>query len=134
VHSEEASGSVKNGEVFDLMSNCSFLKKELLDYIKVYLRIVSLYVPKCVVIAVHKTSLYCSCNFGSCIECYCNCLQVLKHAENSYRPQRSHICEINVQGCLADGTVVDAHDHLTVQIGDTEVSVVHRNTCGYHDA
>ena len=63
-------------------------------------------------------------------------MQVLKHAENSYRPQHSHICEINVQGCLSDGTVVDAHDHLTVQIGDAEVSgrietyvavMVHRN-------
>ena len=62
-----------------------------------------------------------------CVECYCNCLQVLKHAENSYRPQRSHICEINVQGRLSDGTVVDAHDHLNVQIGDAEVSVAHRN-------
>jgi len=48
VHSEEALGSIKNGAVFDLMSNCSFLKKELLDYIKLYLRIVSLDVPKCV--------------------------------------------------------------------------------------
>ena len=48
MRSEEASGSVKNGEVFDLMSNCSFIKKELLDYVKVYLRIVSLYLPKCV--------------------------------------------------------------------------------------
>lgn len=47
--------------------------------------------------------------------------KVVKHAENSYRPQRSHICEINVQGCLSDGTIVDAHDHLTVQIGDAEV-------------
>jgi len=47
--------------------------------------------------------------------------KVLKHAENSYRPQRSHICEINVQGRLSDGTVVDAHDHLNVQIGDAEV-------------
>lgn len=75
----------------------------------------------------HKTSLYCLCNFGLCVDCYCNCLQVLKHAENGYRPQRSHICEINVQGCLSDGTVVDAHDHLTVQIGDTEVSMAHRN-------
>jgi hypothetical protein len=39
---QEASGPVENGEVFDLLSNCSFLKKELLDYMKVYLRIVSL--------------------------------------------------------------------------------------------
>jgi hypothetical protein len=45
-HSEEAPGSMKNGEVFDLMCNCSFLKKELLDYIKVCLRIVSLDLPK----------------------------------------------------------------------------------------
>jgi len=48
VRSEEASGSVKNGEVFDLMSDCSFFKKELLDYTKAYLRIVSLCLPNCV--------------------------------------------------------------------------------------
>ena len=48
MYNEEASGSMKNGEVFDLMSNCSCLKKELLDYVKVYLRIVSFYLPKCV--------------------------------------------------------------------------------------
>jgi hypothetical protein len=36
VNNEEASGSIKIGEVFNLKSNCSFLKKELLDYINPY--------------------------------------------------------------------------------------------------
>lgn len=47
--------------------------------------------------------------------------KVLKRAENGYRPQRSHLCEINLQGSLPDGTVIDKHDHLSIQIGDAEV-------------
>ncbi|PNF41145.1 hypothetical protein B7P43_G04230, partial [Cryptotermes secundus] len=47
--------------------------------------------------------------------------KVLKRAENGYRPQRSHICEINLQGSLPDGTIIDKHDHLSIQIGDAEV-------------
>jgi hypothetical protein len=63
-----------------------------------------------------------------CVDCYCNCSQILKHAENSYRPQHLHICEINLEGHLPDGTVVDKHDHLKIQIGDVEVSR-HVETC-----
>lgn len=62
--------------------------------------------------------------FGLCVDCYCNCSQILKRAESSYRPQRSHICEINLEGRLPDGTIVDKHDHLSIQIGDAEVSVI----------
>ncbi|KDR12172.1 peptidyl-prolyl cis-trans isomerase FKBP8-like isoform X3 [Zootermopsis nevadensis] len=47
--------------------------------------------------------------------------KILKRAESSYRPQRSHICEINLEGRLPDGTIVDKHDHLSIQIGDAEV-------------
>lgn len=93
-----------------------------------------MYLPKCVSLRCIRLVFIVHVNLVCVLSVNCNCLQVLKHAENSYRPQRSHICNINVQGCLSDGTVVDAHDHLIVQIGDAEVSVVHRNICGYHGA
>jgi hypothetical protein len=37
------------------------------------------------------------------------------------------MCEINLQGSLPDGTVIDKHHHLSIQIGDAEVSVTYRN-------
>jgi hypothetical protein len=74
---------------------------------------------KCIVIIIVKYLA-----FGLCVDCCCTCSQILKHAENSYRPQRSHICEINLEGRLPDGSIVDKHDHLSIQIGDAEVSVI----------
>ncbi|XP_069671727.1 peptidyl-prolyl cis-trans isomerase FKBP8 [Periplaneta americana] len=47
--------------------------------------------------------------------------KTLKRAENSYRPQRSYICEVNIEGCLPDGTVVDKLTNASIQIGDAEI-------------
>jgi hypothetical protein len=51
VITDEASGSVKGGELFDQLSKCYLLKKELFmsNYMRVYLSIISFYLPKYVV-------------------------------------------------------------------------------------
>ncbi|XP_047111052.1 70 kDa peptidyl-prolyl isomerase-like [Schistocerca piceifrons] len=47
--------------------------------------------------------------------------KIIKKAENEYRPQNLHICEINLEGRLEDGTVVEKFENLKIQIGDVEV-------------
>nr|UWK01895.1 FK506 binding protein [Locusta migratoria manilensis] len=47
--------------------------------------------------------------------------KIIKKAENEYRPQSLQICEINLEGRLEDGTVVEKCENLKIQIGDVEV-------------
>ncbi|GLH09703.1 FK506-binding protein 59 [Gryllus bimaculatus] len=47
--------------------------------------------------------------------------KIVKRAENTFRPQSSFICEINLEGQLEDGTIVDKFEHRKIQVGDAEL-------------
>ncbi|XP_067002036.2 peptidyl-prolyl cis-trans isomerase FKBP8 [Anabrus simplex] len=47
--------------------------------------------------------------------------KVLTKAENSYRPQNMQLCEVNIEGWLEDGTVVEKYTNFKFQLGDMEV-------------
>lgn len=53
--------------------------------------------------------------------CFIFFLQIVKRADESFRPERSHVCLVNIEGTLADGTVVEKFDGFHFQIGDGEV-------------
>nr|CAD7453073.1 unnamed protein product [Timema tahoe] len=47
--------------------------------------------------------------------------KVLKQAENNFRPSRTWVCKVNIEGRLTDGTFVEKLNNFSVQIGDGEV-------------
>ncbi|KAL0100836.1 hypothetical protein PUN28_019311 [Cardiocondyla obscurior] len=47
--------------------------------------------------------------------------RIIREPLSDEQPTRGNICEINVVGVLEDGTEVEKHDKLVVQVGDLEV-------------
>ncbi|XP_046403600.1 peptidyl-prolyl cis-trans isomerase FKBP8 [Ischnura elegans] len=47
--------------------------------------------------------------------------KVIKAGENDSRPERYHVCVVNIQGTLEDGTVVEKYENYRFQLGDAEV-------------
>ncbi|KAJ1530594.1 hypothetical protein ONE63_005476 [Megalurothrips usitatus] len=47
--------------------------------------------------------------------------KILVEGEKDTRPQRSDLCEINLEGRLKDGTIIEKYDNLFLHAGDGEV-------------
>lgn len=47
--------------------------------------------------------------------------KVIKPGKNGTRPNRSDVCTLNIVGKLEDGTTVEEHADLKIQLGDVEV-------------
>lgn len=47
--------------------------------------------------------------------------RVIKTGTTDEQPQRGDICTVKIVGVLDDGTVVEEHDDMSIQIGDLEV-------------
>ncbi|XP_031831765.1 peptidyl-prolyl cis-trans isomerase FKBP8 [Nomia melanderi] len=47
--------------------------------------------------------------------------KVVRQGKNGTRPNRSDICTLKIIGKLKDGTVVEEHENLEIQLGDVEV-------------
>ncbi|XP_071442002.1 peptidyl-prolyl cis-trans isomerase FKBP8 [Hetaerina americana] len=47
--------------------------------------------------------------------------KVIKPGEKDSRPERYHVCVVNIEGTLDDGTVVEKYENYRFQLGDAEV-------------
>lgn len=47
--------------------------------------------------------------------------KTLKKGIPGTRPERNFVCQINLEGRLENGTIVEKHDNLLIQLGDFEV-------------
>lgn len=47
--------------------------------------------------------------------------KIVTKSHNGIRPNRGNICTVKIVGKLSDGTVVEEHEDLTIQLGDVEV-------------
>lgn len=48
--------------------------------------------------------------------------QIIKEG-TELRPQRGDICQINLEGTLKDGTVVEKKENFGIQLGDGDVRI-----------
>ncbi|XP_076241970.1 peptidyl-prolyl cis-trans isomerase FKBP8 [Calliopsis andreniformis] len=47
--------------------------------------------------------------------------KVIRKGKNGTRPNRSDMCTLKIVGKLKDGTIVEEHENLKIQLGDVEV-------------
>lgn len=57
--------------------------------------------------------------------------KVIKKGKSGSRPNRSDMCTLKIIGKLCDGTIIEEHESLKIQLGDVEVIQVCVQSCTY---